>query len=152
MSLTVERFDARPWPDDQLETLFSDAFPPFITADQEVKKYIGRVREWFADLNIILIDEDRVPVATGWGVPIRWSGELADLPAGYTDTTRRAVEARERADECDTFVICGGIVRPDLTGRGLAGELVTALRDLARPAGWKRVIARSAPPSSRSTR
>jgi hypothetical protein len=40
--------------------------------------------------------EDRVPVATGWGVPIRWNADLADLPAGYTDTTKRAVEGRER--------------------------------------------------------
>jgi hypothetical protein len=42
--------------------------------------------------------EDRVPVATGWGVPIRWNADLADLPAGYTDTTKRAVEGRERGE------------------------------------------------------
>jgi hypothetical protein len=110
VTLTVERLDARPWSDEQLEPLFGGTFPEFITADQGVKKYIGRVREWFADLHIILLDAGDVPVAAGWGVPIRWSGDVGDLPAGYTDTLRRAVEGRERADEPDTLVICGGVV------------------------------------------
>jgi GNAT superfamily N-acetyltransferase len=141
MSLTVERSDAREWPDEQMRLLYDGAFPPFITADKVAAQYIGRIREWFTDLYINLVDEDEVPVATGWGVPIRWSGEAADLPAGYTDTTRLAVEAREHGDACDTFVICGGIVRPDRTGRGLAGELIKALRDLAPPSGLGRVLA-----------
>jgi hypothetical protein len=131
MHLTAERFDARSWPDDQLDTLFGGAFPAFITADQVAKQYIGRVREWFPELNIILTGDDQVPAATGWGVPIRWNGHVPDLPAGYTDTTKRAVEGRERAEAPDTFVICGGIVSPALAGRGLAGQLITALRDLA---------------------
>ena len=141
MAVTVERLDARTWPDDVLDPLFEGAFPEFIVADVTAKKYIDRVREWFADLNIILIDEDQTPVATGWGVPIRWNGELEDLPAGYTDTTKRAVEGRERGEKPDTFVICGGIVSRDRTGQGMAGELITALCDLAPAAGCARVLA-----------
>lgn len=141
MAVTVERLDARTWPDDVLDPLFEGAFPEFIEADVTAKKYIDRVRKWFADLNIILVDEDQAPVATGWGVPIRWNGELEDLPAGYTDTTKRAVEGRERGEEPDTFVICGGIVSRDRTGQGMAGELITALRDLAPAAGCARVLA-----------
>ena len=141
MTLNIERFDARTWPEDVLDELFAGAFPAFITADLDAKKYIGRVREWFADLNIMLVDEHGVPVATGWGVPIRWNGELADLPAGYTGTTRRAVEGREHDTTPDTFVICGGIVSRSRTGQGLAGELIKALRDLAPRAGCTRVIA-----------
>jgi hypothetical protein len=141
VTVYVERFDARPWPETVLEELFAEAFPAFITADQDAKKYIGRVREWFADLNIMLVDDQEVPVATGWGVPIRWTGELADLPAGYTDTTRRAVEVREDGGTPDTFVICGGIVNPSRTGQGLAGELIKALCDLAPRAGCHLVIA-----------
>ena len=57
----------------------------------------------------MLVDEEDRPAATGWGVPIRWNGELTDLPSGYTETTRRAVELRERGGQPDTFVICGGI-------------------------------------------
>jgi hypothetical protein len=143
MTLAVERLDARPWSDEQLEPLFGGAFPEFITADQVVKQYIGRVRAWFADLSIILIDAGDAPVAAGWGVPIRWSGDVSDLPAGYTDTLRRAVEGRERAEEPDTLVICGGVVSRARTGQGLSAELIAALRELATTAGW---AAGSSPP------
>jgi Acetyltransferase (GNAT) family len=141
VSLAVERFDARSWADADLDPLFEGAFPAFIVADQVAKQYIGRVREWFADLNIILVEDDRDPVATGWAVPIRWTGDLADLPAGYTDTTRRAVDSRESREQPDTLVICGAIVRPGRTGQGLAGQLLTALRDLAPQADCQRVLA-----------
>jgi GNAT superfamily N-acetyltransferase len=92
-------------------------------------------------LNIIMVEDHQVPVATGWGVPIRWTGDLADLPAGYTDTTRRAVEGRESGEQPDTLVICGAIVRPGRTGQGLAGQLITAVRDLAPQAGCQRILA-----------
>ena len=124
MTLAVERLDARPWSNEQLEPLFGGAFPEFITADQTVKEYIGRVRTWFADLHIILLDPGDVPVAAGWGVPIRWSGDVSDLPAGYTDTLRRAVEGRQRAAEPDTLVICGGMVSQARTGQGVSAELI----------------------------
>jgi hypothetical protein len=141
MTLTVERSDAREWPDDQLEPLFGGAFPAFIAGDQDAKPYVSRVREWFADLDIFLVGPDGAPAAAGWGVPVRWDGTARDLPAGYTDTIRRAVAGRERRDEPDTLVICGGIVSRGRTGQGLAAELITALRDLAPTAGWERVIA-----------
>jgi len=141
VTLVVERFDARPWSDEQLEPLFGGGFPEFITADQVANEYLGRVRAWFAELSIILIDSGEVPVAAGWGVPIRWDGEVGDLPDGYSDALRRAVDGREQAVEPDTLVICAGIVSPARTGQGVAAELLTALRELATTAGWPRVIA-----------
>jgi hypothetical protein len=141
MSLIIERADARDWPDEQMEELFSEGFPKFITADRLVKQYIGRVREWFADLDLMLVDEQGVPVATGWGVPIRWDGSVEALPSGYTEALIRAVENRDQGVEPDTLVICGAVVTPARKGCGLAGETLTALRRLAVNAGWRRVIA-----------
>jgi hypothetical protein len=140
MATSVERFDARAWPDDQLEALFADAFPPFITADAAAGSYIDWVRKWFPEFNIMLVRDD-VPVATGWGVPIGWNGLIADLPSGYTDTTRRAVELHEAAGHADTFVICGGIVDRSASRRGIATELISALCDLSGAASLPRVIA-----------
>jgi hypothetical protein len=141
MSLAVERFDARAWADSDLERLFEGAFPAFITADQVAKSFIGRVREWFAELNIVVIEDGRIPVATGWAVPIRWDGSLADLPTGYTGTLRRAVEGREADQQPDTLVICGAIVHPGRIGQSLAAYLLTALRGLAPQAGCQRILA-----------
>ncbi len=141
MVVTVERTDARVWSDEQMADLFSDGFPAFITADRLAKQYIGRVREWFPEWNLILVDAEQAPVATGWGIPVRWDGTVADLPTGYTGATIRAVEGREQGIEADTLVICGAVVAGRLKGCGLAGQLLAALRDTAVQAGLARVIA-----------
>jgi hypothetical protein len=69
MPSTVEPMTARPRPDDQLERLFDDGWPAFITADEVAKQYIG---------------------------PVRWNGDPADLPVGYTDSLVRAVQGQDR--------------------------------------------------------
>lgn len=140
MPYSVERFDARPWPDDQLEPLFANAFPAFITADAVAEVYIAEVRKWFAEFDIMLVDGDD-PVACGWGVPIRWNGQSTDLPFGYTDTIRAAVNLKQSAGPTDTFVICGGIVNRTRARRGVAADLIAALRDLPAVASYERVIA-----------
>jgi hypothetical protein len=141
MVVTVERTDAREWSDEQSADLYSDGFPEFIVADKLAKQYIDRVRAWFPEWNLTLVDADQNPAATGWGNPVRWDGTVADLPAGYTDATIRAVEGREQGTEADTFVICGAVVAGRLKGRGLAGRLLTILRDTAVQGGLSRVIA-----------
>jgi hypothetical protein len=141
LAVTVERTDAREWSDEQMAELFSDGFPEFITADKLAKQYIDRVREWFPEWNLILVDAGQDPVATGWGIPVRWNGTIADLPTGYTDATIRAVEGREQGIAADTMVICGAVVAGRVKGRGLAGRLLRTLCDTAVQAGLPRVIA-----------
>ena len=141
MIFTVERSDARDWPAEQLAELFSEGFPQFITADRLVKQYIGRVREFFPEWDLMLLDGNGVPVAAGWGVPVRWDGRAEALPSGYTDALVRAVEGHERGVRPDTLVICGAIVTPSLKGQGLAGRMLTALRDAGQRAGLPRVVA-----------
>jgi len=141
MPSTVEPMTARTRPDDQLERLFDDGWPAFITADEVAKRYIGPVRERFPDLELVLLDEDDVLVAAGWGVPVRWNGDPADLPGGYTDSLVRAVQGQDRGEDPDTLVVMAAQVHPDRRGRGLAGELLTALRHLAEQRGWQRVVA-----------
>ena len=141
MAVSVERTDARQWSDEQLADLFSDGFPEFIVADKLAAQYIDRVRAWFPEWNVTLVDAEQNPVATGWGIPLRWDGTVADLPAGYTDATIRAVEGRDQGTAADSFVICGAVVAGRLKGRGLAGQLLKVLRDLAAGGGLDRVIA-----------
>jgi GNAT superfamily N-acetyltransferase len=141
MILKAVRADACTWQDEHLGELFSEGFPQFVTADQLVKEYIGRVRQWFAAFDLMMVDERGVPVACGWGVPVRWDGRSENLPGGYTDSLVRAVEGREAGVEPDTLVICGAVVAPSLKGRGLAGQVLTALRAVAGEAGLHKVIA-----------
>ncbi len=53
----------------------------------------------------------------------------------------RAVGDREKGTAIDTLVICGAVVAGRLKGRGLAGKMLTVLRDAALGAGLTRVIA-----------
>lgn len=141
MTFTVERLDARGWSEPSLAPLFAGAFPEFISADPVAAVYIDRIRAWFPEFHVVLRDGDERPVALGWGVPIRWTGAVTDLPAGYTDTTRRAVELREADAQPDTFVICGAIVDRTRGRQGIAGQLIAVLRDLPAAAGLARVLA-----------
>ncbi|GAB1640465.1 transferase [Krasilnikovia sp. MM14-A1259] len=125
-----------------MDALFAEGFPAFITADQEVKKYIGLVREYFPHLDVMLVDDEKgEPVATGWGVPISWSGEVENLPVSFADVLRRAVEVHQTGSGADTFVICGGIVHPGRKGTGVAEELITSLCGTAETHGLLRVLA-----------
>jgi GNAT superfamily N-acetyltransferase len=141
VTFSVETSTARLWSDEHLEALFAAGFPPFITADPEVKKYIGRVREYFTHLDLMLVDETGIPIATGWGVPIPWSDDVDELPSTFADILRRAVDAHESGAGALTFVICGGVVHPGHTGTGAAAELIRTLIDAARAHGMTRVLA-----------
>jgi hypothetical protein len=140
-ALFVELSNAREWADETLAPLFAEGFPAFITADHEAKKYIGRVREWFTDFDIMLVDEHDRPRAAGWGVPLEWNGAVSSLPAGYTDAIGRAVNDRESGNKPNTFVICGGIVHPEDKGGTVAQELIAALCNVASQHELLQVIA-----------
>jgi len=146
MALLAEAMNARPRNDAQMQSLFSDGFPPFITADREVPKYIGRIRSVFADLEIVLLGDGRI-VAAAWGVPIRWSGDQADLPDGYTHTLRIALEHHDEGIEANTLVVMAAQVHPACRGRGIATAALDALRDVASARGWDKVIAPVRPTS-----
>ncbi|RLK08972.1 hypothetical protein DER29_6850 [Micromonospora sp. M71_S20] len=141
MRTVVEPLKVRPRPDDQMRRLFSGGWPAFIGADRQASRHLGRVREVFADLELVLLDGDDELVAAGWGVPIRWDGEPAQLPEGYTDSLQHALGGHDRGESPDTLVVMAAQVRPDLRGRGLAGDVLTALRSLADQRGWPRVVA-----------
>jgi len=134
---SVEPRLARDRPVEQMQGLFRDGWPAFITADQEVKRHLGDVQARFSDLELVLLDERDQVAATGWAVPIRWDGTVGDLPSGYTDALLRSLPAEAH----DTLVIMGAQVHPDQRGQGLAGQVLTALRDLALSRGWMQVIA-----------
>ncbi|MCW6005124.1 hypothetical protein K1W54_11105 [Micromonospora sp. CPCC 205371] len=119
--------------------LFTGGWPEFIFHDKETERYIGRVRELFRDLELVLLDDGEI-VAAGWAVPLRWTGQIDDLPAGFNDSLARAVDGHDAGESPDTLAILAAQVRHDVQGKGLAGELLTALRRLADQAGWPRVI------------
>ncbi|MFY1689255.1 hypothetical protein [Plantactinospora sp. WMMB782] len=129
MVILAEPMHARPRPAGQLAWL-RDGWPEYVFHDQESARHLGRIRELFAGLELVLLDGVEI-VAAGWAVPMRWSGALDDLPTGYTDSLARALDAYDTGGQPDTLAILAAQVRPDRQGRGLAGELLQALAGLA---------------------
>lgn len=138
--LTVEPLHARARPEDQLSQLFASGWPAFITADRVVAAHIGRVRDLFGDLELVALDGDDVAVGAVWGVPIRWTGDPGQLPAGYTGALVQSVRDHDRGDAADTLVVMAAQVHPDRRGLGTAGVLLTAMCDLAAARGLDRVV------------
>lgn len=127
--LRIEQLDARDRDDAFMRAIGVDAFPPWlIWGDPDSDVYWDRIRAWFPQFQIVLTDEE-APVASGWAVPLHWSGEVADVPTGYTDSLRRAVEDHEATRAVNTLVVCAAVVLPGRPRTGLAGELLAAIRD-----------------------
>jgi hypothetical protein len=130
----------RPDLDDEAAAAFRVKWPEFIFHDATAKQFMGRVAEFFPQYDVLLVDEQRV-VAGGWGVPLRWDGTVADLPDGYDGALARAVEGHESGVPPTTLCFMAAAVGNGETRRGLAGQVLAALRDRAAEAGLSHVVA-----------
>jgi GNAT superfamily N-acetyltransferase len=126
--------------DEQARAAFREVWPEFIFHDPVSAAHIGRVEQYFPDYDVLLLDEGQV-VAGSWGVPMRWDGTAGDLPDGYDGALVRAVTGHEAAVPPDTLCIMAAAVKAGHQRGGLAGRVLTALRERAAATGLERVIA-----------
>ena len=130
----------RPDLEDEAGAAFRVKWPEFIFHDPIAKQYVAQVAERFPQYDVLLLDEGRV-VAGGWGVPIRWDGTVQDLPDGYDGAMVRAVEGHQGGVQPTTFSFMAVAVGNGEVQRGMAGEVMAALRVRAVEAGLTHVIA-----------
>ena len=123
-----------------VEEAFRERWPEFIFHDPVSKAYLPRVQEFFREYDILLLDDGKV-AAGGWGVPLAWDGTVEDLPSGYDDGLRRAVEGHEQERRPDTFSFMAAAVAAEYDRRGLATAVLSELASRAAAAGLERVIA-----------
>jgi GNAT superfamily N-acetyltransferase len=134
---TADRHDL----DDQARAALRGVWPEFIFHDPLVPEYIERVEAYFPRYDVLLLAHGEV-VAGGWGVPILWNGTAAALPdGGYDGAMVRAVAGHENSVEPDALCVMAAAVKPGHHGTGLAGHVLTALRERAASGGLRRVIA-----------
>lgn len=130
----------RPDLHEQAGAAFRGLWPQFIFHDRLAAEYHPRSEEYFPQFDV-LVTADGAVVAGGWGVPLRWDGTIADLPVGgYNGALIAAVSGYEAATTSDTLCVMAAAVRTDRQGAGLAGVVLTALRERAVAAGLTRVI------------
>ena len=114
-------------------------WPEFILHDQCAPDLMGRAWQLFPQFDVRLL-EDGAVTAGGWAVPLRWNGEAGELPDGYDGALTGALAGQRAAAEPDTMCVMAVAVHPGRQRAGLAGQVITALRDRAAPAGLRRVI------------
>lgn len=125
---------------DEAEAAFRTEWPEFIFHDPVSNAHVGRAEEYFPRYEVLLVDDGEV-VAGGWGVPLAWDGRAQSLPDGYDGALVAAVTGQESGVAPDTLSVMAAAVKSGRQGRGLAGQVLTALRERATADGLARVIA-----------
>jgi len=123
------------------DAAFRVNWPEFLYPhDETTIRYEAQIAEYFPQYDVLMVEDDRV-VAGAWGIAIRWDGTVADLPVGYDDARVRAVKGHQDGIQATTLTYMTVAVLEGETGRGLAGEVLSALRARAVEAGLSHVIA-----------
>jgi GNAT superfamily N-acetyltransferase len=121
----------------RFETLSSRTFPEYMHHNQSGTRYWERLYTEHPDFQLGLLDGDDL-VAEFHSVPVAWDGTLEDLPPGWDDVFPRAFESgREPTVLCALALSVG----PEQQGRRLSSFMLNAMRDAARTAGLRALIA-----------
>ncbi|MBC3841928.1 hypothetical protein GXW82_22165 [Streptacidiphilus sp. 4-A2] len=129
----------------QARAVLRDGWPAFVLRDPLSNSHRDRVTAYFPEYDVTLVEDGEV-MADGRAVALRWDGGTATLPEGYDGALVDAVTEHENSVRPDTLCIMAVTVRSDRTGGGLAGKVITALRERAVAAGLHRVIVPVRPP------
>lgn len=119
---------------------FREKWPEFIFHDAVPPQYMGRVDDYFAEFDILVLDGDDV-VAGGWGVPFAWDGTTPGLPDGYDSVLAESVDGQEAGRRPTTLSFMAAAVAAGHDRRGLATTVLQELTRRAREGGLQHVVA-----------
>ncbi|WP_394620918.1 Long-chain-fatty-acid--CoA ligase [Lentzea sp. JNUCC 0626] len=118
-----------------------DGWPPFVLRGQVPRECRAAVAEYFPRYDVLLLDDDDSVLARATAVALRWDGSVPGLPdGGYDGALAAAVREHESGLAPDTLCVVAATVRTGRTGGGLAGRVLTGLRERAAEDGLSRVI------------
>jgi GNAT superfamily N-acetyltransferase len=140
MELDIVTSSERPDLGAAVSAALSERWPPFIFHSPATREYLGRVQEYFAEYDILLLDEGRV-AAGGWGVPFSWDGTPDGLPAGYDEVLGASVAAHDAGLAANAFSFMAVVVASAYGAHGLATRVLQALIARAADAGLARILA-----------
>ena len=119
-----------------------DNWPAFMYEDPIGGVYYGRLAAAFPEFQLMALDDARNPIAKLQSIPFHWAGTDDDLPdRGWEAMLERGFDDREKGREATAVSFLEALIAPDLRGRGLSTELVTAGRANALRHGITDVVA-----------
>jgi GNAT superfamily N-acetyltransferase len=92
------------------------------------------------DHQLLLLDGDGALCGVALSMPITWDGETTTLPTGWDDGIRAGATLLESGGAGDTLFVLSITVSSTLVRRGLAAQLIAALKELAVRDGAHSVI------------
>ncbi|GGN01727.1 hypothetical protein GCM10011609_45470 [Lentzea pudingi] len=118
-----------------------DGWPGFVLRGRIPATHRDAVAEYFPRYDVRLLDDDDSVLARATAVALSWDGSSDGLPdGGYDGALVAAVTEHESGIAPDALCVVAATVRTDRTGGGLAGEVLTRLRERAADDGLARVI------------
>lgn len=89
---------------------------------------------------LLLLDEQGTLAGVGLSLPVQWDGTADDLPAGWDDAIVASERLHRSDGRPDTLCVLSITIAPNLTGRGLAEQLIGAFKERAAAVGAHAVI------------
>jgi GNAT superfamily N-acetyltransferase len=118
-------------------TLSGPGFPEFAHHAPVGNRWWGELYDRLPDFQLCLLDGGE-PVAELHSAPLAWDGTLDDLPTGWDGAFGRAFTSGREPDVLCALEIA---VRPDRRGERLSARMVETMRELARTARLRELIA-----------
>jgi hypothetical protein len=115
-----------------VQALLADRWPAYTlvgTAGHGID--LDTVLLGFPDHQLLLLDGDGALCGVALSMPITWDGQTATLPSGWDDGIRVGAALLQDRGGGDTLFVLSITVSSTLIRRGLAGQLINALKDLA---------------------
>ncbi len=142
MPITPIRYSERPELWDRIADLSAEVWPEYNLHGEVTSTHWSQLYERFPDYQFVLYDSDTDDVlAEGQTVPCVWDGQRDHLGPGIDRTILEAIALHEIGGRANTLSALAAAIPPRNRQRRLATVLLTAMIDIARTAGFTRLIA-----------
>jgi hypothetical protein len=146
--LRLETVAERPELRDRMEALVQRVWPAFVIESHSPKghtmptDWYGIYRRWPQFQFALLDPQDGRLVAEGNFLALAWDGDAEELPdTGWNWAMHQAMLDHEAGKRPTVACALGITIDPERRGQNLSRVAVTAMRTLARQAGFTRLIA-----------
>ncbi len=115
-----------------MNAIHHDTWPKYFLGSPILKKYWDKIYSVFPEYQFCLLDDAGNIAVVANGIPMYWSGNIADLPSGWDEGFERAILQHEQGILANTILGLAGIVVKDFQGKGLSHGLVQGFHKLAK--------------------
>lgn len=139
MTVTMHSAAERP---DLWERGVPSVWPEYNKHGDVMNRWWDALGEDFPEFQFVLYDEARdAVVAEGQTGPLWWDGEESVLPDGIDASIEQIFDRSRAGRPANTLCALAGAIPPDGRGRGLAEQLLEAMRTTAERHGLAHLVA-----------